>query len=71
MYQFNIKVEPEIMEDLCLNENTVIESYFSDGKITVRILDDEEVQDFDHTPCDICPNFCRRLDICIAAEKLK
>lgn len=69
MYQFNIKVEPEIMEDLCLNENTVIESYFSDGKITVRILDDEDSQAFDPTPCNICPLFCKVLGHCVATTK--
>lgn len=71
MYQFNFKVDPEVVHDLCLNENTVIESYFSDGRITVRVLSDEDAQEFDTTPCDVCPNYCKRLGLCIAAEKLK
>ena len=44
MYRFNIKVDPDIVADLCLNENTVIEAFYDDGNIIVRVLSDEEAR---------------------------
>lgn len=32
MYRFNIKVDPDIVADLCLNENTVIEAFYAGSK---------------------------------------
>lgn len=71
MYRFNIKVDPDIVKDLCLNENTVIEAFFDDGNIIVRILDDEEAQAFPTTTCEICPLFCRATGICVVKPKRK
>ena len=42
MFQFNLRLDPEIIEDLNLNEDTVIEAYFDNGTIIVRILDEDE-----------------------------
>lgn len=45
MYHFDIKVDPDIVTDLCLNENTVIEAFYDDGNIIVRVLSDEEAEE--------------------------
>ena len=71
MYRFNIKVDPDIVGDLCLNENTVIEAFFNDGNIIVRVLSDEEAKEFQASPCEICPLFCRAREICVANLKKK
>ncbi len=59
MFQFNLRLDPEIAEDLSLNEDTVIEAYFDDGTIIVRILNDEDAECFDPAPCSTCPLFCK------------
>lgn len=66
MYRFNIKVDPDIVKDLCLNENTVIEAFFDDGNIIVRVLNDEEAMASPTSPCEICPLFCHIRGICVA-----
>ena len=71
MYRFNIKVDPDIVNDLCLNENTVIEAFFDDGNIIVRVLSDEEAKEYPASPCEICPLFCRVREICVANLKKK
>ena len=71
MYRFNIKVAPDIVADLCLNENTVIEAFYDDGNIIVRVLSDEEAKEYPASPCEICPLFCRAREICVANLKKK
>ena len=71
MYRFNIKVDPDIVGDLCLNENTVIEAFFNDGNIIVRVLSDEEAKEFHASPCEICPLFCHIREICVADPQKK
>lgn len=66
MYQFNLYVDPDVVEDLCLNENTVFESYYEDGKVIVRVLDEKSRQEFETNPCDMCPFYCKTKGICIA-----
>ncbi len=69
MFQFNLEIDPEIIEDLRLNEDTVIEAYFDDGTIIVRILGEEEARFFDSNPCSTCPLFCKVRGVCIAHPK--
>ena len=71
MYRFNIKVDPDIVADLCLNGNTVIEAFYDDGNIIVRVLSDEEAKEYPASPCEICPLFCRAREICVANLKKK
>ena len=71
MYRFNIKVDPDIVKDLCLNENTVIEAFFDDGNIIVRVLNDEEAMTSPTSPCEICPLFCHIRGICVADPQKK
>ena len=71
MYRFNIKVDPDIVADLCLNENTVIEAFYDDGNIIVRVLSDEEAKEYPASPCENCPLFCRVREICVANLKKK
>ena len=71
MYRFNIKVDPDIVGDLCLNENTVIEAFYDDVNIIVRVLSDEEAKEYPASPCEICPLFCRVREICVANPKKK
>lgn len=71
MYRFNIQVDPDIVGDLCLNENTVIEAFYDDGNIIVRVLSDEEAKEYPASPCEICPLFCRAREICVANLKKK
>ena len=71
MYHFNIQVDPDIVGDLCLNENTVIEAFYEDGNIIVRVLRDEEAKEFPTSPCEVCPLFCRARGICMATNNKK
>ena len=71
MYRFNIKVDPDIVKDLCLNENTVIEAFFDDGNIIVRVLNDEEAMASPTSPCEICPLFCHIRGCCVADPQKK
>ena len=71
MYRFNIKVDPDIVKDLCLNENTVIEAFFDDGNIIVRVLNDEEAMASPTSPCEICPLFCHIRGLCVADPQKK
>ena len=64
MFQFNLRLDPEIIEDLNLNEDTVIEAYFDNGTIIVRILDEDESEGFDSNPCSTCNLFCKAQGIC-------
>lgn len=66
MFQFNLDVDPEVAEELSLDEDTVFETYFEDGKVIVRILDESASQEFESAPCDMYPFFCKRKGICIA-----
>lgn len=66
MYQFNLYVDHDIIEDLCLDENTLFESYYEDGKVVVRVLDDKNQQEIESNPCDMCPFFCKSKGICVA-----
>lgn len=71
MYRFNIKVEPDIVRDLCLNENTVIEAFFDDGNIIVRVLGDEEAKAFDHMATQNCSTCCKARAISAAFKNMK
>ena len=64
MFQFNLRLDPEIIEDLNLNEDTVIEAYFDNGTIIVRILDEDESEGFDSNPCSTCNLLCKAKGIC-------
>lgn len=35
MFQFNLRLDPEIIEDLNLNEDTVIEAYFDTPPVSL------------------------------------
>lgn len=64
MFQLNLRLAPEIIQKLNLNEDTVIEAYFDNGAIIVRILDEDESEGFDPVPCIACPLFCKAKGIC-------
>ena len=71
MVQFNIHLEPDLIEELGINDDTVIETYFSDGAIKIRIFTEEEESggnDVNHASeglCSNCPLFCKILGICM------
>ena len=50
MYQFNRKVDLDVLRELCRNRNTVIEGFRDDGTILVRVVKASEAHSL-RDPC--------------------
>lgn len=77
--EFTITLPEELLKTLGVSEDTILESYFNDGKIKVRILDEDNLgdefedgsEDFeDDVPekCADCSHYCWRCDVCTLEE---
>ncbi len=76
--EFTITLPEELLDVLGIDEDTMFESYFEDGKIKVRIIDedfeddydDEEIYEDDEIPeeCTECPHYCWRCGVCTLDE---
>lgn len=74
--EFTIALPEELLNVLGIDEDSMFEAYFDDGKIKVRLLeedavevleddDDEEDDDLDiPEKCVMCPNFCWNCRTC-------
>lgn len=70
--EFSFLLPEELVETLGIDEDTAFETYFEDGRVKVRILDEEDFEndvelsedieenDELNVPekCVLCPNFC-------------
>lgn len=71
-----ILVLPEkTIKALGLDEDTIFESYFEDGKIIIHVLDEDDLGEIDEyedddipEECLECPHFCRRCGVCTLDE---
>lgn len=78
--EFTITLPENLLEALGINEDTLFEAYFDDGKIKVSVLDeddlddefedDEDFDDEDEVPeeCAECPHYCRHCGVCMLDE---
>lgn len=72
--EFTITLPEELLDALGIDEDTLFEAFYEDGKIKVRLLDeeclDEDNEDFDadeaEVPekCVLCPNYCWKCGNC-------
>ena len=64
--EFTITLPDELLDALGIDEDTIFEAFYEDGKIKVRPLDeadlDEDIEDSDEDEvpekCVLCPNYC-------------
>lgn len=70
--EFSFSLPEELVKTLGIDEDTAFETYFEDGRVKVRILDEEDFEndvelsedieknDELNVPekCVLCPNFC-------------
>lgn len=71
-----ILVLPEkTIKALGLDEDTIFESYFEDGKIIIHVLDEDDLGEIDEyedddipEECLECPHFCQRCGVCTLDE---
>lgn len=72
--EFAITLPDKLLDTLGIDEDTLFEAYFDDGKIKVRILDEDDLdidyddEDFedDEVPeeCAECPHYCWHCGVC-------
>ena len=64
--EFTILLPEKLTAALDINEYTLFETYFDDGKIKVRVIDESEFEDelsncdltYNDKECAECPNYC-------------
>ena len=73
--EFKITLPEELLETFGIDEDTPFEAYFEDGCIKVRILDEEELTNYDDVveedeidECIGCPYFCEECGTCTYDE---
>lgn len=70
--KFTITLPDELLDALGIDEDTIFEAFYEDGKIKVRPLDeadlDEDIEDSDEDEvpekCVLCPNYCWKCGSC-------
>ncbi len=70
--EFTITLPDELLDALGIDEDTIFEAFYEDGKIKVRPLDEadlnEDIEDSeeDEVPekCVLCPNYCWKCGSC-------
>ena len=71
--EFTILLPEKLTAALDINEDTLFETYFDDGKIKVRVIDEsdfkDELSNCDLTDndkeCAVCPNYCHSCVRCL------
>lgn len=79
--EFAITLPDDLLDALGIDEDTLFEAYYDDGKIKVRILDEEDLEDeFEDDDedfggniavpeeCAVCPHFCWHCGVCTLDE---
>lgn len=71
--EFTILLPEKLTAALDINEDTLFETYFDDGKIKVRVIDESEFED-ELSNCDLTdngkecteyPNYCHSCGRCL------
>ncbi len=71
--EFTILLPEKLTAALDINEDTLFETYFDDGKIKVRVIDESDFED-ELSNCDLTdndkecaeyPNYCRSCGRCL------
>ena len=71
--EFTILLPEKLTAALDIDEDTLFETYFDDGKIKVRVIDESKFED-ELSNCDLtdngkecaeCPNYCRSCGRCL------
>ena len=70
--EFTITLPDELLDALGIDEDTIFEAFYEDGKIKVRPLDeadlDEDIEDSDEDEVPeksvLCPNYCWKCGSC-------
>lgn len=71
--EFTILLPEKLTTALDIDEDTLFETYFDDGKIKVRIIDESEFEN-ELSNCDLtdngkecaeCPNYCHSCGRCL------
>lgn len=70
-----IVLPEKTVKSLGLDEDTIFETYFEDGKIVIHVLDEDdldEVEDCEDSDipeeCFECPHFCWHCGVCTLDE---
>lgn len=71
--EFTILLPEKLTAALDIDEDTLFETYFDDGKIKVRVIDESEFEDEisncnltdNGKECAECPNYCRSCGRCL------
>lgn len=69
--EFSFTLPEDLLDALGINEDSIFETYFEDGRVRIRLLDEEECQEEAENEdvvdeedlnipekCVLCPNFC-------------
>ena len=71
--EFTILLPEKLTAALDIDEDTLFETYFDDGKIKVRVIEESDFED-ELSNCDLtdngkecaeCPNYCRNCGRCL------
>ncbi len=79
--EFAITLPEDLLDALGIDEDTLFEAYYDDGKIKVRILDEDDLkdgfedddEDYDDDidvpeECAECSHYCRHCGVCTLDE---
>lgn len=69
--EFSFTLPEDLLEALGIDEDSMFEAYFEDGRVRIRLLDEEDIKDSTDQECEVneedlalpekcvcCPNFC-------------
>ena len=69
--EFSFTLPEDLLDALGINEDSMFETYFEDGRVRIRLLDEDECQEEAKNEdvvdeedlnipekCVLCPNFC-------------
>ncbi len=67
--RIKIDVPDEVADTLGIDEDSVLESYYEDGYIYIRKVDDDEIEELTHEDdcdeCEDCAMLCPHCQHCI------
>ena len=68
--KIKIAMPDEVAENLGIDEDSVLESYYEDGYIYIHKVDDDELNELAHedddcSDCENCEMFCPHCQSCI------
>lgn len=74
--KFTVVLPESLTDVLGIDEETVLETFFEDGKIKIRIIDDDGMENvYEDTngteipeKCIECPHFCHECGVCTVNE---